>query len=1103
MNALSDSVTIERRFARSARLDADLMGTPPLAGYVLQASIQKALSTMGMAQIETRQGAFTWTGPYGGGKSSAALLVGNLVGGKTDGKTIARKLAGRDLAALYEKGFPDRGAKRWSVIAVTGIRMEMSDAIVEASASALAWGKAEITRARKNSAALSAALVESATTRAGVLLIIDELGKFLEHAVANHGDIHVLQDLAEFSARSEGRFVVVGILHQAFDQYAGRLSREARHEWAKVQGRFQDISFLAGADETVALLGRAIKTTRRANQSSSLAKSVAQAVATRRPTDEATLAEALTATWPLNPVTALMLGPVSRQRFAQNERSVFGFLSSAEPHGFVEFLKSEPANSMASYGPERLWDYLAANFGMALASGPDSARFSIAFEAIDRASAKGGALHVALAKCAAVIEFFRNGSGVAVASEFLEASLPNEPAKKVRQAINDLVEWAVLLRQPRLGGFAMFAGSDFELDSALDKARGTLTADDLAALPDRAGLPFAIAKRHYFRTGALRAFDIILQSLSAEDSDKDISTRVCARSMRGSGFMLLLLAEASLQPAEAHRRARAIAKTIDSMGITIAVGAAPATSRLRDTAAEIFALERVAKDHPQLQGDRIARREIAARRSGCLDAIQRELRESLDEATWWIGPTNESVRENISIVATALADAAFPQTPHLKSELVQRERPSSNAMAAVRDLGHAMISGEAQDNLGLSGYPAEMGLYLTLLQRFGLHRKGKAGIYRFMPPNDSEDGRSLRPVWDVLADNPECTLGQIYETWSKPPFGLKRGVMPVLALASILARRERLAAYVDDTFQTQIGDLFFDKLLQNPQSIRLKKIDRNVQEIRFLASLANGLGIAVEPTVLLVAQALFQRFQALPIYTQRTLSLSETARAVRAVVLKSSDPEALLFRELPNLKFEGDPSTAVLAALNEAERAYGALLMQLTENISRILGVDAQTFSGLSVRARTVIGLTNDLRFDAFAMRAALFEKGEGDIEGLVSMLVHKPPSSWSDRDREQAFLELARFGRRFREAEALAVVRARRSTTEALALVVGLDPNTPAVVTSFELTENEKKQATRLAKQILRVLESESVDGTVGLAALARAVASLAGDVKSETEPA
>jgi hypothetical protein len=979
--------------------------------------------------------------------------------------------------------------------------MGLRDAIAEAAASALKWTNISLARSKTSDGAIVQDLLDAGKFRGGVLLILDELGKFLEHAAASgDDDVHLLQDLAEHSSRSNGRFVVVGILHQAFDQYAGRLPRGARQEWNKVQGRFQDISFLAGADETVGLLGRAIIAERCPPLAAELAKAVASAVAARRPTDDACLAKALTATWPLNPVTALLLGPVSRQRFAQNERSVFGFLSSAEPHGFIEFLKDHRSDSLASYGPDRLWDYLAANFGMALASGIDGTRFSMAFEAIDRAAAKGSPLHVALTKCAAVIESFRNGSGLAVAREFLEAALPESSAPAIAAAVDDLVEWAVLMRQPRLGGYAMFAGSDFDLENAIERARGTPEASELVALPQRVGLGFVSAKRHYFRTGALRTFEIVVQLVRAGDKPSDLAAGLGRRRPQGAGVIALLLSDGSLRPSEMAGHSQSLANTLSSFGVVAAVGTSPSDYRLRDGAAELLAVEKVANDNPQLQGDRIARREIAARRSACLDVVQQGLTEALAAATWWIGSSGRtSVRESMSVIATELADSAFHQSPILQSELVQRDRPSSNAMAAIRELGHAMVGAETKANLGFSGYPAEMGLYLTVLCPFGLHREVEQGAFRFGEPDNSEAGRSLRPLWDVFKEASETTLDRVYATWAKPPLGLKAGVMPIFALASILARRERLAVYVSGTFQTTIDTLFVDKLLQDPKAIRVKTIDRTMCEVEFLRGVALRLGIAGEPMALPVAQALFQRFQALPAYVQRTERLSDRTKAVRNVVLKANDPEALLFDDLPALQLGTDLTEAIINSITEAEQAYPALLAELRQVLASALGADPTTFAGLAVRTQSVKGLTNDLRFDAFAIRAASFEMGKGEIEGLASLLIHKPPHNWSDRDREQALLELVRLGRRFKETETLAAMRDRSSTTEALSLIVGLDPGTPALLTSFELTESERKEANHLADRILDTLGRKETHSNVRLAALARVVASLVGEMERE----
>ncbi len=516
MTRLLDRVAVDRRFQRSARIDTDVGGVAALAGYVLQATVASALQTMADALADGAR-AFTWTGPYGGGKSSAALLLAALVAGKGKARAAAEALVPPELAQAVRDGF-GRAGNGWRVVAVSARRRALREEIAEAAAIALGWNEEVAAQAAIDDGALLRALAASAE-QCGVLLLLDELGKTLEYAAATDGDVHLLQDLGEWVGRSQGRGAVVGILHQGFDQYAGRAGRAARDEWSKVQGRFMDIAFVTGVDETVALIGRALTSDPiDAEKVRPLAASVARAVVARRPGDVGTLEGGLVAAWPLHPISTLLLGPLSRQRFAQNERSVFGFLGSAEPCGFQEHLGREmTAGPDDLFGPDHLWDYLVANFGMALASGPDSRRYALALEAVDRATARGGRMHARLAKVAAILEFFRNGSGLAVTDEFFIAALPGEAATDVQLAVEELSDWAILIRQPRLGGYALFAGSDFDLDDALNKARQEPGALGLAELPKRVGLGLAAAKRHYFRTGALRTFETTILLVGEEE----------------------------------------------------------------------------------------------------------------------------------------------------------------------------------------------------------------------------------------------------------------------------------------------------------------------------------------------------------------------------------------------------------------------------------------------------------------------------------------------------------------------------------------------------------------------------------------------------------
>src|SRR5262249_28128530 len=96
---------------------------------------------------------------------------------------------------------------------------------------------------------------------AGILLIVDELGKFLEYGATNpeQGDVFVLQELAEAATRSKRPFLFVTILHQALDRYAEHLTAGRRAEWAKVQGRFEDVAFEERTEQILRLLSHAVR----------------------------------------------------------------------------------------------------------------------------------------------------------------------------------------------------------------------------------------------------------------------------------------------------------------------------------------------------------------------------------------------------------------------------------------------------------------------------------------------------------------------------------------------------------------------------------------------------------------------------------------------------------------------------------------------------------------------------------------------------------------------------------------------------------------------------------------------------------------------------
>src|SRR3990172_5221693 len=71
------------------------------------------------------------------------------------------------------------------------------------------------------------------TRQGGLLVIVDEFGKFLEYAALHPEteDLLVMQQLAEAAARSPTPILLLTILHTSFAEYLHTADQTQRMEW--------------------------------------------------------------------------------------------------------------------------------------------------------------------------------------------------------------------------------------------------------------------------------------------------------------------------------------------------------------------------------------------------------------------------------------------------------------------------------------------------------------------------------------------------------------------------------------------------------------------------------------------------------------------------------------------------------------------------------------------------------------------------------------------------------------------------------------------------------------------------------------------------------
>ncbi|MEQ9208818.1 MAG: hypothetical protein RLN96_03095, partial [Pseudomonadales bacterium] len=518
MKEIDRSAKVRSRFLRSARLDAVDAGEL-LDGFVLHETGVRILSRVIEGIISGDQRAFTWTGAYGSGKSTLALYLTKLLASKPKDRIKLKpttKGSSSGFTQLVSK--IGDGTKPWLVVSIVGQKSNVEDTIRNELSQAIGT---KVDSENSIVDVINDALNHASKKYAGLLVVIDEMGRHLEHAAEGSKSLHVLQEIAEIFARSEFPAGFIGLLHQAIHDYLPRTDRLQRQEWEKIQGRFTDLLFGLSIEESISLISSAIEGRKPSRDDQELISLCCGSLGSGRLALNKNLQKHFGGALPIHPYTAVFLCLVARQRFGQNERSLFSFLASSEPAGLQEYARSTDKGKADYYTADLFFDYLQINVGRSIAAVEGLGQWwSDAEECVIRAE------HIddvtgSIVKVISLAEVFGRSINLVATKQFLITALPQYRENEISKALKKAEEKSIIEFRQFKGGYALTLGSDIDLDSELAKLRANMTIDDIDIdFASFANLKPVVAKQHYHKTGTQRYFDIRIASLLRLNDEK-------------------------------------------------------------------------------------------------------------------------------------------------------------------------------------------------------------------------------------------------------------------------------------------------------------------------------------------------------------------------------------------------------------------------------------------------------------------------------------------------------------------------------------------------------------------------------------------------------
>ena len=1071
--SVTDLFRVPRRYLRSVHLENDFCDPTTLNSYVITPSVA-ALFWRLLDAVEPSSTKRAWriTGDFGTGKSSFALVFAHLLR-----DPMKPELAHIRRAIEQFGEIRDLANTKMLPILVTGDR--------ESLVPALARGISRVLKQLKDDGGIDEDLndLEEQTERVvrfgkpselppllrrlnqysankgfkGVLLVLDELGKFLEYAAFHpeQEDVYVLQVLAEEAARSgDHPLVVVALLHQNISAYAQGLPSTSRLEWAKVAGRFDEITLDQQLAHVVALVSGALNI-----DEELIPNSVADAIHRVR---NATFETGWYGASPkyLSPLEMYPLHPTVLPvlvrffaRFGQHERSLFSFLLSSEPFGLQAFAERS-ADASGWYRLSDFYDYVRLTFGDRLAGGSYSSDWLRIVGTLDRLQHLVDVnLHeLRVLKVVALLNLL-DAEYLLPNRVVLEAALTDgDPSGIVSEALSALIQRGLLFDRGVAGGYCLWPSTSVDLGSAFEAAKREISPlDGISTLVtlfiERTSV---VARRHYIETGTLRHFEV-------RYVDSEVLFEGVVPATESDGLVLVVLCDSSEQRNQLTERIFSC-KAVLRPDVIVAVP--PALHGITGEVVDALGWQWVADNTPELAHDSYAAAEVARQLSLCRRLLIKRLNSfcgfgdgdnSNSGVEWWHQGQRVVVPEmgGISTVVSNICDALYRAAPQVQNELINRRSLSSAAASARLRLIERMLSGAEEPFLGIDDRksPPEKSMYLSLLREGKVHREEKGQLILAEPPKDS-DPLNLRPalmrILSLIEDagGRRVSVREILDELRGSPYGVRAGLAPVLLAIEIVAHTHEIAIYENGTFQPKVDSHCFMRLIKEPSAFEVQLC--RVQGVRsevfsllaqaFADSHRNGRDMdlldVVRPLAVFAAQ--------LPEYTQRNSALEEPVRSVRDALFSAREPAPLLFEALPVAcglePFPHDgPSNKLMvqrfvATLRDAVRilgsAYPDLLERIRERVSSGLGEGNRTPSRTEVtrRAAQVIISAREPRLQAFAR--CLADSTISDdawAERIGSFAISKPPSRWTYAEEVRAIAEITALTEIFLRVEATA----------------------------------------------------------------------------------
>lgn len=808
----------------------------------------------------------------------------------------------------------------------------------------------------------------------GMYVVYDEFSKYLESNItsASVSDTKMLQDFAEKSCRSaENQLHLMLISHKEISNYIDTLPKQKVDGWRGISERFEHVVLSNNFSEIYEIIGTVIQKNpgkwgefcKKHDKNFKILFDEYKNHALFSELSESDFEKTALSCYPLHPVSMFILPRLS-ERVAQNERTLFTFLSAHGKNTLSAFLESLTEEKFFLLTPDILFDYFEPLLKKEVYSAEIHDSYILASEILGKFEGEGekASLEAKIIKTISLFYILSQFEKIApVQEEIVRIYGLAYGTEKIESALKNLIQKEFVVYQKQSNGYLCLkksSGIDVakSIEDEIEREKNSIVLKNVLN-----GFDFEkyfYPSRYNDEKEMTRFFKFVFIDESEVQTDTDWNLKSSHIHADGVIYGILPHSDDSIKIlAENLKKTSAFQKRF--------VFVLP--KRLREIKKTALSYSAIKNLQEKVAGDEILFEEYQV----ALDDAKEILSDFVSEFT---RPENFSSlyvsdgkilpikrKAELSSVLSEICENVFPNSPVIKNESLNKDEITKVMLNARMKVLASLLRSELEERLGLLGNGPDVFIMRSALVSTGILCKGeeKEGVHLNLNLSENDDKSRVMPLISEInsfvkkakEEGSAVSFSELYEKLRSPEFGIgaRSGIIPIF-LAAVFRSHKKEISVQENGRKFPLSAQILNEINENPKNFSLVFSEWNSEKESFVKNLKNLFADFVphEDSVGNLAQnaheAIQKWYMSLPKFSKEAEKIPEGSgipkeyRQFLKLIKDDYAAEDFLFEKLPVLFGKEN----LFEKVSEAKKFYDGLLSLLEkwakEKIASVFG---------------------------------------------------------------------------------------------------------------------------------------------------------------------